>query len=128
MASNNDFGMGLIGTSSGNLIEQNSIGGNTNGILIHLTASGNTIRQNTVTGNPPGQVSRTYGPIGFDSRMNRSNGARNTFERNRCISYSGPGPSPCPNFPAVMPPAILVEGDPERLWPPSGKMVPVTSV
>src|SRR5262245_46041684 len=31
-ASNNDFGVGLTGTSSGNVIESNSIGGNTNGI------------------------------------------------------------------------------------------------
>ena len=46
VASNNDFGVGLIGTSSGNLIEHNSIAGNTNGILIQAGTSANTIRQN----------------------------------------------------------------------------------
>ena len=59
VASNNDFGVGLIGTSSGNLIEDNSITGNSNGILIQTGASGNTIRQNIAAGNPPSQVSRT---------------------------------------------------------------------
>ena len=59
VASNNDFGVGLIGTSSGNLIEDNSISGNSNGILIQTGASGNTIRRNIVAGNPPSQVSRT---------------------------------------------------------------------
>ena len=128
VASNNDFGVGLIGTSSGNLIEQNSIAGNTNGILIQTGASGNTIRQNIVAGNPPSQVSRTYGPIGFDVKdESLTNGARNTFDRNWCITYSGPGPSPCPNFPAVTPPAILaLTASPNVLWPPNGKMVPVT--
>ena len=128
VASNNDFGVGLIGTSSGNLIEHNSIAGNTNGILIQATASGNTIRQNIAAGNPPSQVSRTYGPIGFDVKDEATtNGARNTFDRNWCITYAGPGPSPCPNFPAVVPPAIsALTATPNVLWPPNGKMVPVT--
>ena len=128
VASNNDFGVGLIGTSSGNLIEHNSIAGNTNGVLIQAGASGNTIRENIAAGNPPSQVSRTYGPIGFDIKDEAAaNGARNTFERNWCISYSGPGPSPCPNFPAVTPPAIsALTATPNVLWPPNGKMVGVT--
>jgi parallel beta-helix repeat protein len=128
VASNNDFGVGLIGTSSGNLIEQNSITGNTNGILIQTGASGNTIRQNIAAGNPPSQVSRTYGPIGFDIKDEAAtNGARNTFENNWCITYAGPGPSPCPSFPAVVPPTILaLIATPNVLWPANQKMVPVT--
>jgi len=128
VASNNDFGVGLILTSSGNLIEHNSITGNSNGILIHAGASGNTIRENIAAGNPPSQVSRTYGPIGFDVKDEAAaNGARNTFERNWCITYAGPGPSPCPNFPAVAPPTIsALTATPNVLWPPNGKMVPVT--
>jgi hypothetical protein len=101
VASNNDFGVGLIGTSSGNWIGHNSITGNSNGILIQPNASGNTIGGNIVAGNPPSQVSRTYGPIGFDIKDEATaNGARNTFEGNWCLTYSGPGPSPCGVSPA----------------------------
>jgi parallel beta-helix repeat protein len=87
VASNNDFGVGLIGTSSRNLIESNTISGNTNGVLVQAGASGNTIRQNIIAGNPPSQVSRDYGPIGFDVKdESATNGGRNTFERNWCIT------------------------------------------
>jgi hypothetical protein len=128
VASNNDFGLGLIGTSSNNLVEQNSITGNVNGILIQPGALGNVIRQNIAAGNPPGLVSRLYGPIGFDIKDEApSNGGRNTFERNWCISYGGPGPSPCPNFPGVVPPAIsALTATPNVLWPPNGSMKAVT--
>jgi parallel beta-helix repeat protein len=128
VASNNDFGVGLIGTSSGNLIERNSVTGNSNGILIQMGASGNTIRQNIAAGNPPGQVSRSHGPIGFDIKDEAStNGARNSFDRNWCISYAGPGPSPCPSLPAVVPPKIsALTATPDVLWPANNTMVPVT--
>jgi parallel beta-helix repeat protein len=98
---NNDFGVGLIAGSSGNLIEDNSIGGNTNGILIQPSAAGNVIRRNIIAGNPPGQVTRTFGAaIGFDIRDDGTagTGGRNRFEQNVCITYSGPGPAPCPNL------------------------------
>ncbi len=130
IASNNDFGMGLLGTSSGNLVEHNSVTGNTNGLLIQSLATGNTIRENILAGNPPSQISRTYGPvpIGFDIKDDSpSNGARNTFERNRCITYAGPGPTPCPNFPAVVPPTISgLTATPNVLWPPNGRLTSVT--
>jgi parallel beta-helix repeat protein len=128
VASNNDFGMGLIGTSSGNVIEHNTISGNTNGILIQPLASANTIRGNIAAGNPPSQDSRLYGPIGFDIKDESGvNGARNTFERNWCISYSGPEPSPCPNLPVVRPPAITgLTATPNSLWPPNRKLIDVT--
>ena len=91
IASNNDFGVGLIGTSSGNLVEHNSIAGNSNGVLIQGTASGNAIRENIAAGNPPSLVTRIFGPIGFDIKDEAAaNGARNTFERNWCITYFGP--------------------------------------
>jgi parallel beta-helix repeat protein len=100
---NNDFGVGLIMSSSGNVIEENSIGGNTNGILIHAPAADNLIRRNVIAGNPPSQVSRTFGSaIGFDVKDESvvpGTGARNTFQGNLCITYFGPGPAVCPNFP-----------------------------
>ena len=128
VASNNDFGIGLIGASSGNVIEFNNVTGNTNGILIQSTASGNTIRENVSAGNPPSQVSRLYGSIGFDIKDEAAtNGARNTFTRNWCISYSGPGPSPCPNLPVVSAPTITaVTASPDTLWPANKHLTPVT--
>ena len=99
----NDFGVGLLFGSSGNVLEDNSIGGNINGILIHADAVDNVIRQNVIAGNPPGQVSRIFGAaIGFDVKDESTmvgTGARNSFQRNWCVTYSGPGPAPCPNFP-----------------------------
>lgn len=103
----NDFGMGLIGNSSNNVIEDNSIGGNISGVLIQANAVGNVIRRNVIVGNPPSQISRLFGAlIGFDVKDESAapgSGARNTFERNWCVTYSGPGPAPCPNLPGPGP-------------------------
>lgn len=52
ITSNNDFGMGLIAGSAGNVVEGNSLTGNTNGLLIQAGASGNTIRGNIAVGKP----------------------------------------------------------------------------
>jgi parallel beta-helix repeat protein len=104
---NNDFGVGLINGSSGNLIEDNTISGNTNGLLIQANAAANVIRRNIIAGNPPGQVTRTFGAaVGVDIRddgVTMGTGARNTFQQNWCITYSGPGPAVCPNFPGAGP-------------------------
>lgn len=96
----NDFGVGLVGTSSNNLIENNSIGGNINGILIFPATSGNVIRRNIIAGNPPVQVSVTAGtPVGVDIR-DASPAAANTFHENLCVTYEGATvPRPCPSFP-----------------------------
>lgn len=103
----NDFGVGLVGNSSGNVIEDNSIGGNISGVLIQANAVGNVIRRNVIAGNPPSQISRASGPlIGFDIKDESvvpGSGSRNTIERNWCITYSGPGPAACPNFPGPGP-------------------------
>jgi Right handed beta helix region len=100
----NDFGVGLIFGSSGNVIVENSIGGNSNGVLIQADAVGNVIRRNVIAGNPPSQISRIFGSaVGFDVKDESSvagSGERNRFRENWCITYSGPGPAPCPNFPA----------------------------
>jgi Right handed beta helix region len=90
----NDFGVGLVGNSSGNVIEENGIGGNINGILLIGTPNGNLIRKNVIVGNPPIQVGSP--PVtGFDIR-NLSTGV-NRFEENLCITSTGN--PPCPNLP-----------------------------
>ena len=101
VVSNNDFGVGLVGASSGNLIESNSIGGNANGVFIQAAAAGNVIRSNVIAGNAPSQVTRDYGSIGSDIKdESTTNGARNTIQGNQCVTYFGPGPTSCPNFPS----------------------------
>jgi hypothetical protein len=99
LGSPNDFGVGLVGTSSDNVIADNSIGGNINGILLFPLTSGNVIRRNVIAGNPPVQVSVTAGsPIGVDIRDASAAGA-NTFRDNLCITYEGATtPPPCPNY------------------------------
>ena len=94
----NNFGVGLVGTSKDNLIEKNKIGGNLNGVLIAApTQGGNVIRRNIIVGNPPVQVSKEFGAsIGADIQDLSAPGT-NTFDDNRCLTYVGAGPSPCPN-------------------------------
>ena len=93
----NNFGVGLVGTSQDNLIEKNKIGGNLNGVFIASTThGGNVIRRNIIAGNPPVQVSNEFPSIGADIQDLSAAGA-NTFEDNHCLTYSGAGPSPCPN-------------------------------
>jgi hypothetical protein len=100
----NDFGAGLVGASLNNVIEDNSIGGNINGILISAPAVGNVIRRNVIAGNPPVQVSVSFpapetDPVGVDIR-DASPANANRFEKNHCITYQGATrPAPCPNFP-----------------------------
>jgi Right handed beta helix region len=96
----NDFGVGLVGTSSGNIIEENGLGGNINGVFICPNAQGNLIQKNVIAGNPPIQVSASPGvdpapdPVGADVRDFSPAGA-NTFKENLCITYTGPTPSAC---------------------------------
>ena len=114
---NNDFGVGLIGNSSGNLIEDNSIGGNANGLLLQANTSGNLIRLNVIAGNPPSQFSKDYGAsIGADVKDEATtNGTRNTFDRNWCVTYLGAGPAPCANLPRFDPDFVLPPTEPAAL-------------
>jgi parallel beta-helix repeat protein len=95
---NNDFGIGILGGSDGNVIEENSVGGNTNGIWVAATAgTGNVVRRNIIAGNPP--VELVGATVGFDIRDNSPAG-RVTFKENLCITYLGfATPPPCPNIP-----------------------------
>lgn len=102
----NDFGVGLVGSSNGNIIEENGIGGNINGLALFpigtATPMGNLIRKNVIAGNPPMEVSAdnpTMNPVGADIRDFSVPGS-NRFEENLCITYTGGHtPSPCPSIP-----------------------------
>jgi parallel beta-helix repeat protein len=98
---NVDFGVGLEGTSSGNRIEENQMGGNTNGVLVFSAAHDNVIRHNIIVGNPPAQVSVTFPTAtgaGADIHDRHASAGANTFEDNLCLTYLGPGTPPCPNI------------------------------
>jgi hypothetical protein len=99
----NDFGVGLVGTSSGNVIEENGFGGNVNGVFVCPAASGNLIRRNVIAGNPPIQVEASSGVVGADVRDFSPAGA-NRFEDNLCLTYTGSNPSAC------LRPAVSVPG------------------
>src|ERR1700740_1366383 len=95
----NNFGVGLIFASNGNLIEENKIGGNVNGVYIDSNGDvHNVIPRNIIAGNPPGQVSTEFGvKIGADIQ-DQSKPGTNTFEDNFCLTYVGSmQPSPCPS-------------------------------
>jgi len=95
---NNDFGIGVLAGSDGNVIEENAVGGNTNGIWVAANAgTGNIVRRNIIAGNPPVELVGATG--GVDIRDNSPAGTV-TFEENLCITYQGfATPPPCPNIP-----------------------------
>ena len=94
-----NFGVGLAGTSKGNLIEKNKIGGNVNGVYIGAsTQGGNVIRRNIIAGNPPVYISTIFGALVGADIQDLSPAGANSFEENYCATYSGASPSPCPNL------------------------------
>jgi hypothetical protein len=102
----NDFGVGLVGSSRGNVIEENGIGGNINGLALFplgtATPMDNLIQNNVIVGNPPIEISADnpgIDPVGADIRDFAAAGA-NTFRKNLCVTYTGATtPPPCPNLP-----------------------------
>lgn len=100
-ANSNNFGVGLVFGSNNNVIEENRIGGNMNGVYIDANGNaGNIIRSNTVIGNPAAQVSTEFGAsIGADIQ-DMSTPGTNTFADNSCLTYAGAAaPAPCPRVP-----------------------------
>jgi parallel beta-helix repeat protein len=93
-----DFGIGLIGTPSGNVVEQNSVSGNTNGIYIAAGAVDNVIRENIVLGNPAIQSATTNPTSRALDIVNLAPAGQTKFERNVCVTSLN---APCP---AVAPP------------------------
>jgi parallel beta-helix repeat protein len=88
-----DFGIGLIGAANGNVIEENLVTGNTNGIFIAAAVGRNTVRANTVVGNPAIQVGVTRPEVRALDIVNLSPAGQTTFERNKCVTAQN---APCP--------------------------------
>lgn len=91
--SQNNFGIGFNGTASGNVIEQNSISGNTNGIYIAAGATNNLIRDNIVVGNPAIQSGNTRPTAQAVDILNLAPASQTRFEGNVCITSVN---APCP--------------------------------
>ena len=88
-----DFGIGVIGNASGNVVELNSVTGNTNGIYIGAAVGENIIRNNTAVGNPPIQVGNTRPEARALDIVNLSPPNRTLFDRNKCLTGLA---APCP--------------------------------
>ena len=102
---NVDFGIGFEGSSSENRVEENDIGGNTNGVYFFNSSSDNAVRRNVIAGNPAGQVIKTFTATnqqGADIAFRPSfTGANNEITDNFCLTYiqgAGPATPPCPSI------------------------------
>jgi len=68
------------------VIEDNTVTGNANGIILLPGVEGNVVRHNTVLGNPPVQFSVTFPqPDAVDIRNAATPGA-NTIDDNVCLT------------------------------------------
>lgn len=91
-----DFGIGILGGANGNVIEENKITGNTNGIYIAAAAgTDNVVRDNVAVGNPAIQSAATRPTAQAVDILNLAPAERVRFERNTCItSVNAPCSSP----------------------------------
>lgn len=88
------------------MVEENTIFGNTNGILLVQGVHGNVFRRNLVAGNPPVQISvATPATGGVDVKNLAADGA-NTFHANVCLTSIN---APCP---ASAPPSLTASPNP----------------
>ena len=88
-----DFGIGLVVNASGNVVEENIVSGNTNGIYIAPTVGRNVVRDNTVVGNPAIQVGNSRPDVRAVDIVNLAPAGQTTFERNTCVTSVN---APCP--------------------------------
>jgi parallel beta-helix repeat protein len=80
-------------TATGNVIEENTSVGNSNGIYLPAGVQGNTVRRNVLLGNPPVQVAVDHAAdTAFDIKNLATPGA-NVFDNNVCLTALN---APCP--------------------------------
>lgn len=87
----------MIGTGSGNQIDENTVSGNTNGISLAAGTRETVVRQNTVVGNPAIQVDNSLPSSRAVDILNLAPAGANTFERNVCVTSVN---APCPSISA----------------------------
>ena len=112
MAQGNNFGIGLVAaTDTGNVFEENTVVGNSNGIFLAAGVRGNIFRQNLIAGNPPVQVSvDSPSTIGYDIKNLGATDA-NAFEGNTCITaLNAPCAPIAPTFTATPNPIPVTAG------------------
>jgi hypothetical protein len=126
-----NFGVGLPSPAdTGNIIEQNIIAGNTNGIFIAPGVKGNIFRLNVITGNPALQVGLDHpsSPTSGLDILNLASDGANSFEGNECITSLGaPCPAAGPTFSASPNPIPVssgtVNGQTTLTWSAPGSQV-----
>jgi parallel beta-helix repeat protein len=108
----------LIGTPRGNVIEQNAVSGNTNGIYIAAGAVDSVVRENVVVGNPGIQSANINPTSRALDIVNLAPEGQTKFERNVCATSLN---APCP---AVTP----RHSPPSRQSPGTDRLTTVTLV
>jgi len=83
----------IVPGTNDNVIEDNVLVGNTNGIVLVPGVEGNVIRHNTLVGNPPVQISVTFPTAGGVDIRNQATPGTNRIEDNVCLTSVN---APCP--------------------------------
>ena len=83
----------MIGSGSGNVIEENMVSGNTQGIFIGAGARETVLRSNVVIGNPGIQTGNSHPDARTADIVNLAPAGQTKFERNVCVSGVN---APCP--------------------------------
>jgi parallel beta-helix repeat protein len=112
LAQGNNFGIGLEGAgTNNNVVEENTILGNSNGLFLAAAVLGNVIRGNLITGNPSVQVS-TDNPSGSGLDIkNLTPAGANAFVGNTCVTaVNAPCPSVGPSLTASPNPIPVAAG------------------
>jgi parallel beta-helix repeat protein len=91
----------VTASDTSNVIEDNTVVGNVNGIFLAPGVQGNLFRGNLISGNPPVQVSADNPSAGGLDIKNLADPGANAFEGNICLTSSNaPCPSVGPSFTA----------------------------
>lgn len=104
-----NFGIGLLQGGTGtteNVVEENTVVGNTNGLYMTAGVRGNIIRRNLIVGNPAVQVDVDHASAGGVDIRNLGEDGANTFQGNVCLTSVN---APCPS---LTPPALTASPNP----------------
>lgn len=83
----------MLGAATGNVIELNTVTGNTNGIFLGAGSRETLVRNNIVVGNPAIQVGSSRPDVLGVDILNLAPAGQTTFDRNVCITGVN---APCP--------------------------------